>query len=286
MHILITGAGGMVGRFVTARMLDEGHQVTALGRAPVKDMPVGFSFYDLSDPAPVLPEADAIIHSAFHHEAGKFRGGEGADPELFRRLNVDGTRALFRSAREAGCRRAVFLSSRAVYGDHRRGEVLSETDEPLPDTLYGTVKHAGEQILADLCDERFSGYSLRATGVYGLAPGLPNHKWSGLFEDFLAGRAIEPRCGTEVHGDDLAAAVSLVLNHSGQRAHFEIFNASDLVLDRNDLLTRFRSTSGQGGEPPPASASRPGTMATDKLRSLGWTPGGTGRLNAFLEACC
>ncbi|WP_029061818.1 NAD(P)-dependent oxidoreductase [Labrenzia sp. DG1229] len=286
MHVLITGAGGTVGRFVAGHMLEEGHRVTALGRAPIKELPVACSPYDLSDPAPVLPAADAVVHCALHHEPGKFRGGEGQDPERFWQLNVEGTKALFSAAREAGCRKAVFLSSRAVYGDHRGGEMLLETDNPSPDTLYGKVKLAGENLLADCCDDGFSGTVLRATGVYGLAPGASSHKWSGLFDDFLAGGPVDPGCGTEVHGDDLASAVALTTTYSRETKNLEVFNVSDLVLDRHALLKMLQAACGRGGEPPPTSAALPGTMDTTKLRALGWKPGGVPKLSSFLEACC
>ncbi len=286
MHVLITGASGTVGRFVASHMLGKGHLVTALGRAPIKELPVAYSPYDLSDPAPVLPAADVVVHCALQHEPGKFRGGEGQDPEWFRHLNVEGTKALFSAAREAGCRKAVFLSSRAVYGDHRAGEVLLETDDPSPDTLYGKVKLAGEKLLADCCDDGFYGTVLRATGIYGLAPGASSHKWSGLFDDFLSGSPVDPRCGTEVHGDDLASAVALTTTCSPETKNFEVFNVSDLVLDRHTLLKMLPATCGRGGELPPKSAALPGTMDTEKLHALGWKPGGVSRLSSFLETCC
>lgn len=286
MHVLITGASGTVGRFLAHRMLEDGHAVTALGRRRPGNLPVAFVPYDLADTAPVLPAADALIHCALSHEPGKYRGGEGQDPEGFRRLNVTGTKALFEAARERGCRRAVFLSSRAVYGDHRAGEVLRESDEAAPDTLYGQVKLAGETLLEALCDRDFSGCALRATGVYGVAPGLPDHKWSGLFDSFLAGESVGPRCGTEVHGADLASAAALLLTRAGDVPPFEVFNVSDLLLDRGDLLAMLRTVSGKGGEPPPACSTRPGIMDTTRLRALGWSPGGEDRLRSFLQTCC
>lgn len=283
MRILITGASGTIGRFLCRRLADEGSHVTALGRRPVEGMDVEFARFDLSGASPRLPEGDALVHCALHHEPGKFRGGEGEDPDRFRRLNVAGTGALFQAAKNAGCRKVVFLSSRAVYGDARRGETLRETDDPQPDSLYGQVKLDGERALEELCDARFCGVSLRATGVYGTPPGLFVHKWTGLFEDFRSGAETEPRCASEVHGDDLAAAVSLVLRTVEHG--FDVFNVSDLLLDRHDLLTLFSECSGLTGALPARAASRPGVMETSKLRRLGWQPGGHEKLKAFVEGC-
>src|SRR5690606_12121685 len=180
--------------------------------------------------------------------------------------NLDGTRALFDAA--AGMP-IVFLSSRAVYGDQRRGETLREDDEPAPDTLYGEVKLAAERALGQ------RGAALRATGVYGGQP----HKWEGLFAEWLAGNPVTPRIATEVHGRDLAAAVRLVLERDARG----VFNVSDLLLDRHDLLSRLGRLTGCRHTPPPRAAGRPpGIMATDRLHALGWEPGGEARLEEFL----
>jgi len=283
MRILITGASGTIGRFLTARLASEGHQMIALGRKRADDIVSDFSRYDLSEPSPRLPEANALVHCALHHEPGKFRGGEGQDPDLFRKLNVEGTAALFQAAKAAGCRKAVFLSSRAVYGDARRGETLVESDEPAPDSLYGQVKLDGERTLEELTDAHFSGVALRVTGVYGAPPGMTDHKWSGLFETFRAGGNVETRCATEVHGDDLADAVARVLRTDGNG--FDVFNVSDFLLDRRDLLALISDRAGTDTNLPERATSVPGVMDTSRLRRLGWKPGGLERLRAFINAC-
>lgn len=257
--VLVTGAAGVVGRFVVPALVVAGFRVVPLGRRR------GDHPWDLADPAPRLPKADALVHLALAHRPGAYRGGEGDDPAGFRRLNLDGTRALFDAA---GAARIVFLSSRAVYGDHRRGTFLKESDAAEPDSLYGEVKLLGEEAVGG------RGASLRATGVYGGHP----HKWEGLFADYLAGREVAPRVATEIHGDDLATAVLLLLG----RGETGAFNASDLLLDRHDLLARVQTLTGCPHPPPRAEGPPPGRMATCKLRLLGWRPGGSAKLDGFL----
>jgi len=260
MHVLVTGARGIVGRFLVPALAAAGHRVTPLGRRP------GDHRWDLAEAAPSLPPADALVHLALAHRPGAYRGGEGDDPEGFRRLNLDGTRALFDAA---GAARIVFLSSRAVYGDRRRGVFLKESDRAEPDSLYGEVKLLGEEAVGG------RGASLRATGVYGGRP----HKWEGLFADYLAGRPVAPRVATEVHGDDVAAAVVALLG----RGETGAFNVSDLMLDRHDLLGRVRALACSPCPPPPRFAGEPpGRMATCRLRMLGWRPGGWKKLDGFL----
>ncbi|EAR50704.1 putative sulfolipid biosynthesis protein [Oceanicola granulosus HTCC2516] len=274
MRLAVTGASGLVGRFVVAEALARGDAVTVLGRAPVAG--ADWLEYDLRAPPPSLEGIDALVHCAFLHVPGRYRGGEGDDPDGFRRANVEGTAALFEAARKAGVEAAVFLSSRAVYGPV--AGPLTETAECRPDTLYGEVKLAGEQALAA---SGLRGASLRATGVYGApGPGLA-HKWEDLFAAFARGEEIAPRIGTEVHGRDLAAAVRLALERPGAA---EVLNVSDLLLDRAELLALWAEVSGVAGRVPAASERAGyGEMDTGRLRARGWRPGGRGLLRETLE---
>lgn len=241
MRVAITGSTGLVGRFIVDAARAAGHEVT---------LPA----FRLGDALTL--DHDALIHCAFMHAPGKYRGGEGDDPEGFRRANVDGSLRLFDGFRG----RIVFLSTRAVYGDYPAGTALRE-DMPLrPDTLYGQVK-------AEV--EPYATVSLRATGVYG--PGQ-DHKWTGLFANYLAGKPIAPRVATEVHGADLAAATMLVLDR-GEGA----YNVSDLMLDRRDLLAELGS-----GNLPERSDAKVSEMDCTRLRDLGWYPGGWERLRNSL----
>jgi nucleoside-diphosphate-sugar epimerase len=286
MHVLITGANGIVGRFITRRMLDEGHGVTVLGRQPIEGWTTGFCQFDLSDECEELPEADVLVHCAFQHEPGKYRGGEGDDPHGFIQANVEGTQRLFEAAKQAGVRHCVFLSSRAVYTDTGNWVVLSESSATQPESLYGQVKLAGEEALKSICDEQFVGSVLRATGVYGCPPGVREHKWSDIFIRFENGEDIAPRLGTEVHGEDLGDAVLKVLNRdTSQGSSFEVFNVSDILLDRQDLLKSYARVRSITADLPARAPGPLGVMDAGKLKVLGWQPGGDARLQSFLETC-
>lgn len=265
MKIALTGASGLVGRFIAQGVRQAGHTVTPLTRP-------GF---DLGAPPPPLAGHDALIHAGFAHVPGKYRGGEGDDPETFRRLNVDGTLRLLARARADGVAHLVFLSSRAVYGAYPPGTTLHEDLPPRPDTLYGEVKRVIEQALPDFAPHTAS---LRATGVYGPGAG---HKWGGLFADFLRGVPIAPRVATEVHGADLAQAAMLALRAGGHR----VLNVSDLVLDRHDLLAEVAQRTGCAHPlPPRAGADTLSAMDCTRLRGLGWQPGGWPLLRRALDA--
>ncbi|WBU59467.1 NAD-dependent epimerase/dehydratase family protein [Paracoccus albus] len=277
MRVAVTGGTGLVGRFIVNDLLREGHDVTVMTRRP--PLPDFFAkhaahqFYDLDADVPDLKRLDAIVHAAFDHVPGRYRGGEGDDPEGFLRRNLDGSLRLFDAAAEAG-RRVVFISTRAVYGP--QNGMLTEDMVCRPDTLYGKAKLQAEKALLASGQQ---ATVLRVTGVYGPPGPGQRHKWADLFDDFAAGKRIAPRVGTEVHGDCLAIAVGRGLDGADG-----IYNVSDIVLDRRDLLEEWRAVTGIDGRlPDRADASAISRMSTEKLEKTGYWPGGIEWLRSALR---
>lgn len=271
MRIALTGGTGIAGGFIRAEARAAGDHVTVFGRTDPGD---GGPFrpYDLTGPAPDLAGFDALIHAGFAHVPGRYRGGEGDDPAGFRAANLDGTLRLWDAAARAGLARTLFLSSRAVYGPKPPGTTLTESTPCTPDTLYGQLKRAAERTLPP------GGIALRVTGIYGA--GRAN-KWADLFARAETG-PVPPRAGTEVHGQDLSAAIRLLLTHAapGHR----VFNVSDILLDRHDLLRRWAKIGGRPVHlPPRADAAAVNAMDCTRLRALGWRPGGPDLLDATLR---
>lgn len=282
--IAVSGGAGYVGRFIVDRLLAEGHEVVVLGRrAPARDLyltPVEYRYCSLANTAnfgSLFSDCQAFVHAAFHHEDGKYRDGEGDDPIGFRRLNHDGSLALFNAAKNAGVQRAVFLSSRAVYGVQPVGSMLREETDPHPDTLYGQVKLETEHALANLEDDCFLPAVVRPTGVYGASACTTGHKWSLLFDAFDKNEIIQSRVGTEVHGQDLADAINLLL--ASDRATLEstpVFNVSDILLDRRELLDTYAQLRGRSDHhlPLPSDKTSFNEMDCSRLKRLGWSPRG------------
>lgn len=260
MRIAVTGGTGLVGRFLVEAALAAGHDVVNLSRRPPQEglfsAPVGHVPFELGGSAD-LSGFDAVMHAAFAHLPGKYRGGEGGDAAGFRARNLDGSLRLLDAARG----RFLFLSSRAVYGPCPRGVMPDEDHSCAPDTLYGALKLEFEGAVTAA-----GGTSLRATGVYGPPGPGQDHKWAGLFADFAAGRALAPRASTEVHGSDLAAVALLCLN-----AGPAVLNVSDFVLDRRDLLAEYaRLTGREAPLPAHADAGAVSVMDTGRLQAMGW----------------
>lgn len=289
-RIIISGATGYVGRFIVEKLLSDGHHVLALGRnAPTENtfsQPVDFIEVPLSQcdiVSEVFAGYDGFVHAAFHHVSGRYRGGEGDDPDAFKQLNHVGSMALFNAAKTAGIPRVLFLSSRAVYGKQKLGAHLFETTTPQPDSVYGATKLLTERALAELANDHFSPIILRATGIYGPSGPQSHHKWQNLFEEFKQSKTIASRVGTEVHGEDLAKAVDILLNTtidelneiSGSE-NAPVFNISDILLDRRELLRTYCDLTDftWAKLPTAADATNYNTMDCTRLKSLGWEPRG------------
>lgn len=286
MRVAVTGATGTVGRFVVAALAAAGHGVRAWAR-PRSDRSGIASTVDWCDgglevagsETDLVAGADALVHAAFHHEPGRYRGGEGGDAETFLAVNVDGSLRLIRAARRAGVARVVFLSSRAVYGERLWDRPLDERHPLRPTTHYGAYKAAVEAVLRGYGKaEGWPAASLRATGVYGRGDGAERAKWHEVVRQCLAGVVPPPRAATEVHGLDLAGAVLLLLQAPAEALAGEAFNVADVVVSHR-AITRLA-----GGTLAPPAASPAGVMATCRLQALGWRPRGWPGVEAEVAA--
>ncbi|TNB47874.1 NAD(P)-dependent oxidoreductase [Martelella lutilitoris] len=287
-HLLVSGGTGLAGRYIVEECLAAGHKVTVAGRrAPADGLfspAVGYRPLDLAEGKPegaLFDGIDVFVHAAFSHVPGRYRGGEGDDPAGFFRLNVDGSVALFEAARQAGVKHCLFLSSRAVFDGYPPGTPLAETLAPDPASLYGKAKLEAEKALAALAAPGFVPASLRATGIYG---DLYPNKWESLFTDYLEGRTIAPRAGSELHGRDLAGAVLAVLTAQIPKVSGKALNVSDIVVDNHTILAPLKAALASP-HPLPARADHDqvSVMATSRLNALGWRTGGMPLFSATLQ---
>ena len=160
MHILITGAAGMIGRKLTAKLVkDGGLNGKSIERLTLIDVvapekPAGFSgtvelsASDLSGPG-VAAKTVAGKPDVIFHLAGVVSGEAETDFEKGYRVNLDGTRALLEAIRAAAYRpKIVFTSSIAVYGAPFPKSIPDDF-HLTPLTSYGTQKAICELLLAD-----------------------------------------------------------------------------------------------------------------------------------------
>lgn len=282
MIVAVTGASGIVGRFVVADLQARGVAVRAWCR-PGTDRsgfaaPIAWvegSLGSAEGTRALVEGVSAVVHCALEHVRGRYRHGEGDDLDGFVQRNVQGSLTLMSAARRAGVERFVFLSSRAVYGDHRHEPTLAESDRCLPDSHYGAAKRAVEAFVQSFgLGEGWMASSLRATGVYGVTWPLAQTKWLPLARAVLAGERWQgPVGGTEVHGADLARAVWALL--TAPRVAGQLYNCSDQYVSTREVALLMQRSAGLSG-PLPEAPEGPPLRVPDcaKLQRLGVSFGG------------
>lgn len=191
-RILVTGAGGFVGRQLVSRLLARGDSVVAIdshpgGIAPGAEAHAG----DIADPAlraaALAGGLDALVHLA------TVPGGAAeADPAASRRINID---AMYDLLLEAGARRpglrVVYASSIAVFGDPLPAQVDDAT--PLsPKMIYGGHKAMMEHAVAMLSNRGvIDGMTVRLPGILARPKGPSGMKSAFLSDLFHALKAAE-----------------------------------------------------------------------------------------------
>lgn len=223
MHILITGAAGMIGRKLTARLVkDGGLNGQTIDRLTLIDVvapekPAGFagkvelSTADLAADG-MAAKALAGRPEVIFHLAGVVSGEAETDFEKGYRVNLDGTRALLEAIRAAGNYKpkVVFTSSIAVFGAPFPYAIPDEF-HLTPLTSYGTQKAISELLLADYNRRGIlDGVGIRLPTIC-VRPGKPNKAASGFFSGIIR----EPLAGQEAV---LPVADSVRHTHASPRA--------------------------------------------------------------------
>jgi D-erythronate 2-dehydrogenase len=205
MHILVTGAAGMIGRKLTERLAKEG---ALHGRAIDK--------FTLTDVFPaVAPPASAAVEivtddlvspgvaekliagrpDVIFHTAGIVSAEAELDFDKGYRSNLDGMRALLEAIRLASDGyhpKLIFTSSCAAFGGPFP-DPIGDDFHLTPHTSYGTQKAMCELLLADYARRGFlDGVGLRLPAIC-VRPGKPNKAassfYSSIIREPLAGHA-------------------------------------------------------------------------------------------------
>jgi nucleoside-diphosphate-sugar epimerase len=206
MHILITGAAGMIGRKLTARLVEDkslnGEPIEALALIDVvaPQRPDKFTgkveaaAADIADPNAVRTAVAGRPDVVFHL-AGVVSAEAELDFEKGMRVNLDGSRTLFEAVRALGDGykpRLVFSSSIAVFGAPFPSAIADDFFLT-PLTSYGTQKAMVELLLSDYTRRGFiDGIGIRLPSIV-VRPGRPNKAASGFFSSIIR----EPLAGEE-----------------------------------------------------------------------------------------
>ena len=234
-RVLVTGAGGYLGRHVVDALVGRGHEVVGVrsgegvasgddartrSRSAARE-DVRWLTADLLDPAAArqavaAAEADGLVHLAWYAEHGRFWTAEE---------NLDwvgATLALLRAFADAGGRRAVCAGTCAEY-DWTVPGPYDEAVSPLrPATLYGAAKHA-TRIAAEAYAEQ-AGLSFAWGRIFfSFGPGEPEGRLvPSVVRALRAGEEARVTEGRQVRDflsvDQLADAFAAVMESDVQGA--------------------------------------------------------------------
>jgi UDP-glucose 4-epimerase len=301
MRVLVTGGAGYIGSVVTAALLADGHDVTVLDDVSTGHedaVPDGARFVraSLFDSGPVLAE---VSPEAVLHFAAKSLVGESQEaPELYWHNNVAGSLALLEAMRAADCRRIVFSSTAATYGEPD-AVPIPETAPTRPTNTYGASKLAVDAMLTSYAvAHSFAAVSLRYFNVGGAAYGRGERHRT---ETHLIPIALQVAAGSRealtiygddyptpdgtcirdyVHVQDLAAAHLLALPAPAPGEH-RVYNlGSGSGFSVQEMVDAVREAT---GHPLPVAvgprrAGDPARLVASSARiheDLGWSPAHT-----------
>jgi dTDP-4-dehydrorhamnose reductase len=154
MKVLVTGAGGMLGRDVVLAAGNAGHDVVGFGHTEL----------DITDPAALgskfeLERPDVVINCAAWTDVD---GAEEAEEEA---LAVNGTAAGHVAAAAATVGAGVVYVSSDYVFDGSKGAPYVETDQTAPLSAYGRTKLAGEEATAAANKRHFV---VRSSWLFGI----------------------------------------------------------------------------------------------------------------------
>ena len=143
MKILVTGGAGYIGSVVVYKLLEAGYQINVIddlsnGYLENVDKRASFiqgSILDENKLNAALDGVDAVMHLA-----AKIRVEEGElNPELYKKVNIEGTLNLIKVCASKKITKFVFASTATVYGSPETVP-LTEESKTAPINVYGSTK--------------------------------------------------------------------------------------------------------------------------------------------------
>lgn len=167
MNIIITGAGGFIGRNLTKNLSKSNHKIYAYYRNSIPE-----SFLKLNNV--ICKKVNLVDLKRIKHPVDLTIHCAAEQPETCPNLdemmktNVDSNKAIFEASYNYGVKKFIYLSSMAIYGKINTSLVDEDTPINKPDQ-YGISKFNGEKILSDLCnnDRDIESIILRLPSVIG-----------------------------------------------------------------------------------------------------------------------
>jgi nucleoside-diphosphate-sugar epimerase len=259
MRVLITGAGGFIGRTLTSELLQDGSLINAAGESEtieeillvdthlpgISDRRLKPLQADITAPATLKQIAAWKPHSAFHLAAVLTSAAE-QDPVHALSINVSALAQLIEviGAKDAPPR-LIFPSSIAVFG----GLLPDSVDDDhlqRPQTSYGTHKAIAELILSDATRHGVVDARALRLPIVLVHPGPPTQSVSdriaGMVRDSVAGKSticpLRPDTKVPVVSAETVAR-NLITLHNADPAKLRgkrVLNQPALTISMEDIV--------------------------------------------------
>ena len=143
MKILVTGGAGYIGSVLVNKLIEQGHEVNVIddlsnGFRENIDRRAKFTEGSILDKGNLNQALEGV--EVVYHLAAKIRVEEGeAKPELYKKVNIEGTLDLIKACVDKKINKFIFASTAAVYGDPEEFPV-NENSKTNPVNVYGATK--------------------------------------------------------------------------------------------------------------------------------------------------
>lgn len=236
--VLVTGAGGFIGRRVVRAMRDAGYVVHPLVRTERDGDGADAIRHDLRFPLRDIPAVDWVFHLAGGYAGAGSAALEDADLRIAHNI--------VRWGMEAGVAKWVLASAAEVYGAVRG--IASEETATAPVIPYGRIKLRVERLFRDSLQE-IPGCRLvilRIGEVYGSEGKLMTELTSRLRSGFCPWPGSGDVPLSFVHAGDVASAFLQAAQNSA--AGVSLYNvADDAAVTWRDFLELVAARCGCGG---------------------------------------
>lgn len=200
MKYVVTGGAGFIGSNIVKLLVKGGHQVIIIDNlhtgnlSRIKDIEEKITFHemdirDFDELKQIIKDVDGIFHQA----ALTIVPESFLKPEEYFDVNVNGTKNIFRIAKEMGIK-VVFASSSSVYGEVKEIPI-KEDFEKNPINPYGETKLEKEKLAEKFWSEGVNIIGLRYFNVYGKGQ---TGTYAGVITQFM--KKLDNNVAPIIHG--------------------------------------------------------------------------------------